>query len=427
MQKRRIQLMITISVVIISLFSFSYVNADTYRDWTMINGVKYFYNSLGEQIGTANAKRVIDVSQWQNTIDWYTVKHGNRDAFSIDGAILRLGFGSDYEDTQLANNLAGVRANDIPYGVYLYSYADDEAGALAEAQFVERMIVKHNLNDMDYPIYYDLENFNAYHNGTRMVYAPNSVAQYEKIISTFIHYLNSKGYYNVQVYSYTNRIQNYMNSASILPYLGWIAEYNHRCNFDNTYYNGLFGWQYSSSEQVNGISGNVDVSCFYNKGNVATQIPSEVKTILTGKKLTYRDNYIFGFSLSNADYNREIVNSLSNEWYDISICDPNGNPMDLSVSGLMKMNYQLKFTKKESIQATLEDYQFIIYNLGDVNGDGYISSKDYNAIKNHITKTKTLSGTNLAVGDVNGDGYISSKDYNAIKNHITGTRKLFDY
>ncbi|MEG0695290.1 MAG: dockerin type I domain-containing protein [Erysipelotrichaceae bacterium] len=62
---------------------------------------------------------------------------------------------------------------------------------------------------------------------------------------------------------------------------------------------------------------------------------------------------------------------------------------------------------------------------GDVNGDGYISSRDYNAIKNHITKYNMLKGERLQKGDVNGDGYISSRDYNAVKNHITGYKKLF--
>lgn len=61
---------------------------------------------------------------------------------------------------------------------------------------------------------------------------------------------------------------------------------------------------------------------------------------------------------------------------------------------------------------------------GDVNGDGYISSKDYNAIKNHITGYKILTGDSLRYADVNKDGYISSKDYNAIKNHINGTKIL---
>ena len=65
------------------------------------------------------------------------------------------------------------------------------------------------------------------------------------------------------------------------------------------------------------------------------------------------------------------------------------------------------------------------YKRGDVNGDGYVSSKDYNAIRNHITGKKPLKGESLKRADVNNDGYISSKDYNAIRNHITGKKPLF--
>ncbi|MEG0469644.1 MAG: dockerin type I domain-containing protein [Longicatena sp.] len=36
-----------------------------------------------------------------------------------------------------------------------------------------------------------------------------------------------------------------------------------------------------------------------------------------------------------------------------------------------------------------------------------------------------LTGEELKRADVNNDGYVSSKDYNAIKNHITGYKKLF--
>ena len=65
------------------------------------------------------------------------------------------------------------------------------------------------------------------------------------------------------------------------------------------------------------------------------------------------------------------------------------------------------------------------YNPGDVNGDGKVSSLDYIQIKNHIMKTKVLTGDALKRADVNGDGKVSSLDYIKIKNHIMGTSKLF--
>lgn len=65
------------------------------------------------------------------------------------------------------------------------------------------------------------------------------------------------------------------------------------------------------------------------------------------------------------------------------------------------------------------------YLPGDVNGDDKVSSLDYIQIKNHIMKTKVLSGNALTRADVNKDGKVSSLDYIKIKNHIMGTNRLF--
>ena len=65
------------------------------------------------------------------------------------------------------------------------------------------------------------------------------------------------------------------------------------------------------------------------------------------------------------------------------------------------------------------------YLPGDVNGDDKVSSLDYIQIKNHIMKTKVLTGNSLTRADVNKDGKVSSLDYIKIKNHIMGTNKLF--
>ena len=46
-------------------------------------------------------------------------------------------------------------------------------------------------------------------------------------------------------------------------------------------------------------------------------------------------------------------------------------------------------------------------------------------IKNHIMKSKVLTGNSLTRADVNKDGKVSSLDYIKIKNHIMGTNKLF--
>lgn len=50
-----------------------------------------------------------------------------------------------------------------------------------------------------------------------------------------------------------------------------------------------------------------------------------------------------------------------------------------------------------------------------MNGDDKVSSLDYIQIKNHIMKTKVLTGNALTRADVNRDGIVSSLDYIKIK------------
>ena len=105
--------------------------------WKKVAG-KY-RSSNGSVIRDAVAKG-IDVSHNQGVIDF---------------AIIRCGFGMNQinqDDTQWFNNVKGCEQNNIPYGVYLYSYADTIAKAKSEAAHVLRLVKGHRLS---YPIYYD--------------------------------------------------------------------------------------------------------------------------------------------------------------------------------------------------------------------------------------------------------------------------------
>ena len=62
----------------------------------------------------------IDVSQYQGLIDWEVVKD------RIDFAIIRCGFGQDrpdQDDKLFRRNADECTRLNIPFGVYLYSYA----------------------------------------------------------------------------------------------------------------------------------------------------------------------------------------------------------------------------------------------------------------------------------------------------------------
>ncbi len=63
--------------------------------------------------------------------------------------------------------------------------------------------------------------------------------------------------------------------------------------------------------------------------------------------------------------------------------------------------------------------------LGDVNGDGLLTSTDYMQIKKHFSNTIQLQGAALRAADVTGDGAIRSTDYLKIKRAFNGLEDLY--
>ena len=72
--------------------------------------------------------------------------------------------------------------------------------------------------------------------------------------------MNNNGYGSLaRIYTYTNYAATVLNSDYLRSLITWIAQYNHYC-----YYTGSYNaWQYSSSETIPGINGNVDVSVWF--------------------------------------------------------------------------------------------------------------------------------------------------------------------
>ena len=66
----------------------------------------------------------------------------------------------------------------------------------------------------------------------------------------------------------------------------------------------------------------------------------------------------------------------------------------------------------------IDEIEYTVVMLGDVNGDGVVKSKDYMLIKNYIMRITEFTEIEKMAADVNRDGEIKSKDYMIIKNHI---------
>ena len=223
--------------------------------WVYRNGHRYFFNHREEQIGTDRAKKVIDVSEHNGRIsDWKKVIDDN----GVDGVIVRLGY-SGVEDKELAYNIQELNRLGIPYGVYLYTYAENETDAENDAKQTIELLKKYKMN-LSYPIYYDVENW-EYVNKTKR--ASSDTGIWVKIINKYMATMKQAGYQNVKVYSYRQLLQTRLNHPDILQHVNWVAAYTDALDWNNPHYSGEKGWQYTSSDSLKGIRGRVDVSVWY--------------------------------------------------------------------------------------------------------------------------------------------------------------------
>lgn len=224
--------------------------------WGTYNGTKAFFD-YRNNLFAQQAKGVIDVSSWQGDIDWAKAK-----ADGVEGAIIRLGFGwGNDADTKAQRNISECKRLGIPFGIYWYSYAEDAGGAKHEGSDVVSKLRQMGVspNDLKYPVYYDLERWTW--TGHTPPTDPNV---YNGIVNAWYGALQSSGYQNLGVYSYTSYLQGPLNNANIYAKTRWVAQYGPRMEFTAFGTNDR-GWQYTSSGQINGISGNVDMSAFGNK------------------------------------------------------------------------------------------------------------------------------------------------------------------
>lgn len=224
--------------------------------WGTYNNTKAFFD-YRNNLFVQQAKGVIDVSSWQGDIDWAKAKAGG-----VEGAIIRLGFGwGNDADAKAQRNINECKRLGIPFGIYWYSYAEDASGSRQEGNDVVSKLRQFGVspNDLKYPVYYDLESW-TWTGHT----PPNDPNVYNGIVNAWYGALQSGGYQNLGVYSYTSYLQGPLNNANIYAKTRWVAQYGPQMEFTAFGTNDR-GWQYTSSGQINGISGSVDMNAFGNK------------------------------------------------------------------------------------------------------------------------------------------------------------------
>lgn len=190
-------------------------------------------------------KKGIDVSTHNGVIDWERVKT------QIDYAIIRCGYGVDQtnqDDKYFKRNVEECIRLSIPFGIYIYSYANTIEKANSEAEHVLRLVDPYK-NNMTMGIWYDIED---------KIQANLSKNLLKDIITTFCNKIENNGYF-VGIYANKNWLENKIDNALKERYVIWIAQYNSKCTYAGKYHM----WQYTSDGSVNGINGRVDMNYSY--------------------------------------------------------------------------------------------------------------------------------------------------------------------
>ena len=310
--------------------------------WGTYNNSKAFFD-YQNNLFVQQAKGVIDVSGWQGDIDWAKAK-----ADGVEGAIIRLGYGEgNNADKKAQRNISECKRLGIPFGIYWYSYADTPALAKEEGTDVVAKLKQFGVNpsDLAYPVYYDLEKWTW--EGHQPPTDPNV---YNNIVNNWYSALQSAGYKNLGVYSYTSYLQGPLKHADIYAKTTWVAQYGARMGFDSFPTNSR-GWQYTSSGKVDGISGNVDMNAFGNKAYVNGGSSNDLQAAIDVRKMT-------AVTIPNGNYYINVRSKVAS-----SVDIPGGSAADSTAiqlySGNSSKAQQFTFTRQSD-----GSYEIVNVNSG---------------------------------------------------------------
>ena len=310
--------------------------------WGTYNNSKAFFD-YQNNLFVQQAKGVIDVSEWQGDIDWAKAK-----ADGVEGVIIRLGYGwGNNADRKAQRNISECKRLGIPFGIYWYSYADTPSIAKEEGAGVVAKLKRFGVraSDLAYPVYYDLEKWTW--KGHQPPTDPNV---YNDIVNNWYGALQSAGYKNLGVYSYTSYLQGPLKHADIYAKTTWVAQYGARMGFDSFPTNSR-GWQYTSSGKVGGIRGNVDMNAFGNKEYVNGGSSNDLQAAIDVRRMT-------AVTIPNGNYYINVRSKVAS-----SVDIPGGSAADSTAiqlySGNSSKAQQFTFTRQSD-----GSYEIVNVNSG---------------------------------------------------------------
>lgn len=212
--------------------------------------------------GYKEPERVIDISEFQSTIDFNKVKKDG-----ITGVIVRCGRRGAgdaklKEDARFMEHIKGAHKAGLKVGIYMFTEAVNAKEGKEEAQYAISLMNKAGV-PLSYPIGVDSEDVFWKENGKTCKGRANSgvlsKAKRTEAIKAFCEEIKRQGY-NSMIYASLVWFSNQLDMSK-LPYNVWCAQYYSKCEYKGKY----IMWQYTSEAKVKGVSGNVDMNYWYGK------------------------------------------------------------------------------------------------------------------------------------------------------------------
>lgn len=191
-----------------------------------------------------STKLGIDVSKWQEDIDWKKVADEG-----VEFAIIRMGYQNGFDgeiaiDPYFEANVKGCEENNIPIAVYFSSYAKTVDESKSQADWICNKLKEYNYSNIN--VSFDWENWNSFNKLELSLNDINNMAD------TFMDECVNQGY-KAMLYGSKTYLEAIWKNEKNYPV--WLANY-----VDSTSYSGQYKiWQFSQTGTISGIKGKVDI------------------------------------------------------------------------------------------------------------------------------------------------------------------------
>lgn len=192
--------------------------------------------------------KVIDVSGWNNDIDWSTLV-----GEGVEGVIVKISEGRTLSELH-GKQIAGAVARGLKWGVYCYTHARTTERAEEEAEVVMDALATLDYGTPELGIWFDVEAPEVLTLGKEDLTA---------ICSAFITACNAEGY-QAGIYASLYTLETSIGVEDLADYVPyWCAQYGaSECGFRDSYHdNILAGWQWTDCYSIGGQ--NYDMSEWY--------------------------------------------------------------------------------------------------------------------------------------------------------------------